>query len=410
MTKDQGMTDHREDRNNNFLKHLAQTNESPYLIHPEKAEGIYIWDKSGKVYLDMIAGVAVNNIGHRHPQVLNAIQNQLDKYLHVMVYGEFVQDSQLLLSKNLNHFLPQTLDCAYVVNSGTEANEGAIKLAKRHTGRHEIVSFIGAYHGSTHGSLSISGNESKKAAFRPLLPSVKFINFNQSADLNQITTSTAAVIIETIQGDAGVRIPNKEYLQALRQKCTETGTLLIFDEIQAGIGRTGKMFAFEHFDVVPDILTLGKALGGGMPIGAFITSQEIMQSLKTQPMLGHITTFGGHPVICAAAAACLEVLKNEKWIEEADHKGKILEDILQTSEEVLEIRRIGLMFAIDMASFERVKLVVDRCLELGLISFWFLSHPHSFRLSPPLSITQDEIETAGQLILRAIKETKVIAK
>jgi acetylornithine/succinyldiaminopimelate/putrescine aminotransferase len=399
------MTDHHHHPTRQFLDSLAQTNESPYLIHADKAEGIYIWDKNGKRYTDMIAGVAVNNIGHRHPKVVEAIKNQVDQYLHVMVYGEYVQDAQLNLSTQLDKVLPKSLNCTYIVNSGTEANEGALKLAKRHTQRHEIVSFKGSYHGSTHGSLSVSGNETKKAAFRPLLPGITFLDFNSRLGLDQITAKTAGVIIETVQGDAGVRIPDASFLQALRKRCSETGALLIFDEIQAGIGRTGKMFAFEHFKVIPDILTLGKGLGGGMPIGAFISSKEIMSKLTHEPMLGHITTFGGHPVICAAANACLEVLAEENWIQEADKKGQILEDLLSGHPEVKEIRRIGLMFAIDMESFERVKLVVDRCLALGLISFWFLSHPDSFRLSPPLSITEAEIKEAGEIILKAIGET-----
>ena len=400
------MADQAEDHIDKFKSILAQTNESPYLIHVDRADGIYIYDKSGKKYLDMIAGVAINNIGHRHPEVINAIKKQADQYLHVMVYGEFIQDEQLALAENLTPLLPDSLNSVYVVNSGTEANEGAIKLAKRYTGRYEIISMKGAYHGSTQGSLSISGNEIKKTAFRPLIPGVKFIRFNHPNDLGHITDKTAAVILETVQGDAGVRIPDKSYLQAIRKKCNETGTLLIFDEIQAGIGRTGKMFAFEHFDVVPDILTLGKALGGGMPIGAFVANQSLMSALKKDPMLGHITSFGGHPVICAAANACLRVLQKENWIADSDAKGKVLEDMLKDHPEISEIRRIGLMFAIDMASFERVKKVVDKCLEMGLISFWFLSVPNSFRLSPPLSISEEEIRKAGEIILNAIEDTK----
>lgn len=390
---------------NKFLKSLAQTNDFPYLIHADKAEGLYIWDKSGKRYMDMIAGVAVNNIGHRHPKVVRAIKDQIDRYLHVMVYGEFIQDSQLELSDNLQHFLPPSLNCTYVVNSGTEANEGALKLAKRFTGRNEIISFKGSYHGSTHGSLSVSGNETKKSVFRPLLPNVRFIEFNNAEDLSMITDKTAAVIVETVQGDAGVRIPSVAYMKELRAKCSEVGALLILDEIQCGIGRTGSMFAFEQFGIVPDILTLGKALGGGMPIGAFISSHEIMSKLTHEPVLGHITTFGGHPVICAAAAACLDVLKEEDWIAKANEKGQILEDMLSGHPEIKVIRRIGLMFAIDMESTERVAKVVDKCLEYGLISFWFLSHPYSFRLSPPLSITTEEITAAGKIILNAIEET-----
>lgn len=393
-------------RQEQFLKYQAQTNPTPYLIDVDKAEGIYIWDKAGKKYMDMIAGVAVTNIGHRHPKVIDAIKQQLDKHLHVMVYGEYIQDAQLNLAHNLNSILPKKLNCSYIVNSGTEANEGAIKLAKRYTGRTEIVSCKASYHGSTHGSLSVTGNETKKAKFRPLLPLIKFIEFNNIDSLDIITNKTACVIIETIQGDAGLREPSPEFINALRLKCNETGTLLIFDEVQVGMGRCGKMFAFEHYNVIPDILTLGKALGGGMPIGAFISSYEIMNTLTHHPMLGHITTFGGHPVICAAANACLNVLKSENWIDEAEQKGKRLANLLLQNDDVIEVRQKGLFLAVEMDSFDRVKQVVDKCLELGLIGFWFLSTPTAFRLSPPLSITNNEIDLAGQIIIQAIKETK----
>lgn len=392
-------------RRESFLKHQGQTNPSPYLIDVERAEGIYIYDKSGKAYMDMIAGVAVNNIGHSHPKVTTALKNQIDKHLHVMVYGEFIQDAQLAFAKKLTSLLPSSLDCVYTVNSGTEANEAALKLAKRVTGRAELVSFRGSYHGSTHGSLSVSGNEVKKQSFRPLLPDVRFLTFNSEEDLHNITTKTAGVIIETVQGDAGVRVPSHSFLTALRKRCSEVGALLIFDEIQCGMGRTGKLFAFEHFNVVPDILTLGKALGGGMPIGALVSSTENLREFTYNPMLGHITTFGGHPVICAAANACLEVLESEINFQEVERKGQILEDIVKTNAEIKEIRRIGQLFAFDMESFERVEKVVNRCLELGLISFWFLSHPYSFRLSPPLTISEEEIRKAGAIILQAITET-----
>ena len=389
-----------------FLNHLGQTNEQPFLIDVDHAEGIYIYDKNGKQYMDMISGVAVNNIGHRHPKVIEAIKKQIDKHLHVMVYGEFIQDSQNEMARELVEILPITLDCVYTVNSGTEANEAAIKLVKRFTGRTELVAFRGSYHGSTHGSMSISGNEIKKQAYRPLLPDVRFLQFDDVEMLNQITEKTAGVIIETIQGDAGVRVPQKAFLEALRKRCTEVGAQLIFDEIQCGMGRTGKIFAFEHFNVIPDILTLGKALGGGMPIGALVSSKEKMHVFTNNPMLGHITTFGGHPVICSASAALLKVLKSEIDFQEVERLGKLIEEIIGSNEEIKAIRRIGMMFAFDMESSERVAKVVEKCLEKGLITFWFLSHPYSFRLSPPLNITEKEIIHAGNLILEAIEETK----
>jgi len=396
----------RMNRQEQFLKLQGQTNQAPYLIDVEKAEGIYIWDKSGKRYMDMIAGVAVTNVGHRHPRIIEAIKNQLDKHLHVMVYGEYIQDAQLDLANNLASILPKSLSCSYIVNSGTEANEAAIKLAKRYTGRSEIISCRLSYHGSTHGSLSVTGNETKKARYRPLLPLVKFIEFNNIESLELITDKSACVIIETIQGDAGLREPTQKFITALRHKCTKTGALLILDEVQVGMGRTGKMFAFEHYNIKPDILTLGKGLGGGMPIGAFISSHKIMHELTHNPMLGHITTFGGHPVNCAAANACIDVLKAENWIAESHSNGEFLADMLLQNDEVLEVRQKGLFFAVEMGSFDRVKLVVDKCLEKGLIGFWFLSTPTAFRLSPPLSITKAELATAGQLILEAILETK----
>jgi acetylornithine/succinyldiaminopimelate/putrescine aminotransferase len=393
-------------RQESFLQHQGQTNQSPYLIDIDRAEGIYIYDKNGKAYMDMIAGVAVNNIGHCHPKVSNAMKTQIDRHLHVMVYGEFIQDAPLAFSERLTALLPENLNCVYTVNSGTEANEAALKLAKRVTGRSELVSFRGSYHGATHGSMSVSGNEVKKQAFRPLLPDVRFLQFNSVEDLKNITTKTAGVIIETVQGDAGVRVPTLEFLYTLRKRCTEVGALLIFDEIQCGMGRTGKLFAFEHFKIVPDILTLGKALGGGMPIGALVSSYENLYEFTYNPMLGHITTFGGHPVICAAANACLEVFEEEIDFQAVERNGKLLEEIVKKDPEIKEIRRIGQMFAFDMESFERVEKVVKRCLELGLISFWFLSHPYSFRLSPPLTITEEEIRKAGAIILQAIEETR----
>ncbi|MBP5995882.1 MAG: aspartate aminotransferase family protein [Crocinitomicaceae bacterium] len=390
-----------------FLSHLGQTTPFPFLVEVERAEGIYIYDKQGKAYMDMISGVAVNNIGHRHPKVISALKNQIDKYLHVMVYGEFIQDSQQLLVKELLEVLPDSLDGVYVVNSGTEAIEAALKLAKRVTGRTELISFRGSYHGSTHGSMSVSGNEVKKQAFRPLLPDVQFLQLNQQVDLERITEKTAGVILETIQGDAGVRRPSVTFMKALRQRCDEVGALLILDEIQCGMGRTGKLFAFEHFDIVPDILTLGKALGGGMPIGALVSSQKRLMEFTHAPMLGHITTFGGHPVICAAAAAAVQVLKSEIEWKDLEVKAQRFEERFNQHPEIVEIRRVGMMFAFDMVSAERVERVVSRCMEKGLITFWFLSHPYSFRLSPPLTITEDELNLAADLILQAIEETRI---
>ena len=393
-------------RRTSFLDHLGQTNQSPYLIDVDRAEGIYIWDKTGKRYMDMIAGVAVSNVGHNHPLVIEAIKKQVDRHLHVMVYGEYIQDAQLEFSDSLRSILPNSLNSVYPVNSGTEANEAALKLAKRVTGRTELVAFKGSYHGSTHGSMSVSANETKKEAFRPLIPDVRFLTYNDISELDQITRRTAGVIIETIQGDAGVRVPNKLFMEKLRTRCNEVGALLIFDEIQCGFGRSGKKFAFEHFGVVPDVLTLGKALGGGMPIGALVSSKENLHEFTYNPILGHITTFGGHPVVCAAGNAAIEILRDEIDLDQVEQKGKLLEELLEDESEIKEIRRIGMMFAFDMESFERVERVVKRCLEMGLISFWFLSHPYSFRLSPPLTINEDEIREAARIIRLAIAETR----
>jgi acetylornithine/succinyldiaminopimelate/putrescine aminotransferase len=384
-----------------FFKKLAPTSPHPFLISVERAEGVYLYSATGKRYIDMISGIAVSNVGHRHPKIVKAIKDQVDKYLHVMVYGEYIQSPSNLLAEKLTSLLPPNLNCCYFVNSGTEANEAALKLAKRVTGRTEMIACRKSYHGSTHGSLSVSGNEVKKRTFRPLLPDVNFIDFNNPGDLDQITERTACVIMETIQGDAGVRIPSKEYLQAVRKKCTATGTLLIFDEIQCGMGRTGKLFAFEHFDVVPDILTLAKSFGGGLPIGSFISSFENMQTLASKPMLGHITTFGGNPVCCASALAVLEIMEEENLLATVEAKGKLIEDLLRHSK-VKEVRRFGLLFAFDFDSEERVNRIVQYAKEHGVICYWFLSHPNSFRIAPPLTITEAEIREACAIILQAI--------
>jgi acetylornithine/succinyldiaminopimelate/putrescine aminotransferase len=322
-----------------------------------------------------------------------------------MVYGEYIQSSSNLLAAKIASLLPSTLDCIYLVNSGTEANEGALKLAKRLTKRTELVSFKKSYHGSTHGSMSVSGNEVKKTAFRPLLPDVKFITFNSIDDLEQITTKTAGVIMETIQGDAGVRVPSKEFMKRLRHRCDETGAMLILDEIQCGMGRAGSLFAFEQFGIVPDILTIGKAFGGGLPIGAFISSHARMQQLSHDPMLGHITTFGGNPVCAASAFSTLEVLTSGDLLKDVERKGQLFESLLRHPL-IREVRRIGLMFAIDFDSEERVQKIVSSALNNGVVTFWFLSHPYSFRIAPPLTITDNEIREACDVILKAIDNSR----
>lgn len=384
-----------------FLTYLAQTTDSPYLISIARAEGLYLYGPDGTRYADLISGIGVSSIGHRHPHVIGAIRQQLDQHLHVMVYGEFIQSTPNLLARKLTSWLPASLNCCYFVNSGTEANEGALKLAKRHTGRTEIVSFRKSYHGSTHGSMSVSGNEVKKQAFRPLLPDVRFLTFNDESGLDQITSRTACVIAETIQGDAGVRVPTISFMKALRKRCDDTGAMLILDEIQCGMGRTGTLFAFEQFGIIPDILTIAKAFGGGLPIGAFIANRDVMRDLTHDPMLGHITTFGGNPVCCASALAVLEVLEKENLIEQVEAKGEYFESLLKHPS-IKEVRRIGLLFAIDFESAEDVSRIVEEGKKLGVICYWFLSHPYSFRLAPPLTITREEIKESADLILQAI--------
>lgn len=389
-----------------FKNKLGQTSPFPFAIEVERAEGLYIYDKHGNAYADLISGVAVSALGHGHPRIKMAIKAQVDRYMHVMVYGEFIQNPQLLLAERLTALLPYSLQSVYPLNSGTEANEAAMKLCKRFTERGEIIAFKGSYHGNTQGSMSISFNEMKKKNFRPLLPGVTFIELNNFKDLEKISKKTAGVFLETIQGDAGVRIPTKKYLQALRNKCNLEKALLVFDEIQCGMGRTGKMFAFEHFDVVPDILTLGKALGGGMPIGALVSSKKILDSFQSNPMLGHITTFGGHPVICAAAAECLDIFKEEISFGHIQEIAEIFITNIASHPEIIENRNMGLLMAFDMVSAERVSKVVNRCIEKQILTFWFLSHPHSFRLSPPLNISKEEANRLSLEIFNAIEETK----
>ncbi len=384
------------DNHDLFFEYQAQTTQHPIALEIASAEGVYLYDANGKSYFDLVSGLAVTNVGHRHPSVIEAIHQQLNKYLHVMPYGEFIQEPQTILAEKLCRLLPSNLTCSYFVNSGAEAVEGALKLAKRYTGRKEIISFHKSYHGSTHGALSVTGNETKRSAFYPLLDEVNFITYNDPNDLDNISNNTAAVIVETIQGDAGVRIPAKDYMIALREKCNETGALLILDEIQAGFGRTGTFFAFEQFDITPDILCIAKAMGGGMPMGGFISSKEIMHTLTHNPMLGHITTFGGHPVSCAAAIANIDVINNG-LLDDVEAKGQLVKELL-THPLVNEIRQIGLMLAIDLPSQEITQQVVSKCLEKGVITFWFLSCPASFRLAPPLTITFDEIKEACETI------------
>ncbi|MFK7908387.1 MAG: aspartate aminotransferase family protein, partial [Chitinophagales bacterium] len=380
-------------------KHLAQTTPYNMGIEVSHADGIYIYDVSGKRYTDLISGLGVSALGHNNPSVNEALKAQIDKYLHVMVYGEFIQKPQLELGKLLTSTLPKPLDTCYFVNSGTEANEAALKLAKRVTGRKKIISFVGAYHGSTHGSLSVSSNEKKKYAFRPLLPQIDFIRLNEMEDLERIDEDCACVILETIQGDAGIRIPTLAFLESLRTRCNETGTVLIFDEIQAGLGRSGTLWAFDYYGVVPDILTLGKALGGGLPIGALVSSKEKMAQFTFDPVLGHITTFGGHPLVCTAAHAGLKYLLEKDLVEGVNEKGKLLHDLLIGHSLVREIRYRGLFFAIEMESAEVVQKIVEGCLEAGLVTFWFLSSPNAFRLAPPLTISEEEIRESVRTML-----------
>jgi len=384
-----------------FLANNAQTTDFPLLLEFERAEGIYMYDASGKPYIDLISGIGVSSLGHSNPYVINAIKEQLDKYMHLMVYGEYVQTPQVRFAGRLISILPSQLNSVYFVNSGAEAVEGALKLAKRYTGRSKIISCYNSYHGSTNGALSVMGNEEYKQAYRPLLPGINFIKFNHIDDLELITQETACVIIETVQGEAGVRVPDKAYMQALRQRCTDTGTLLILDEIQAALGRTGKLFAFEHFDIVPDILLLAKALGGGMPVGAFISSNKIMGALKENPILGHITTFGGHPVCCAAGLAALEVLLNENLVEQVDAKEKLFRELL-VHPAIKEVRGKGLMLAIELEDFDLNKKIIDRCIENGVVVDWFLHCSNSMRIAPPLIITHDEIRKACEVIIESI--------
>jgi acetylornithine/succinyldiaminopimelate/putrescine aminotransferase len=387
-----------------FLKHLGQTSESPLMLEIVKAEGIYMHGPSGKKYLDLISGVSVSNTGHRHPDVVRAIKKQTDAYLHLMVYGEIIQSPQVKYAEYLTKFLPSNLSCCYFVNSGSEAVEGAIKLAKRFTGRSKIISFTNAYHGSTHGALSIQGNEYFRNAFRPLLPDSYHIAFNDFDALNIIDEQVACVIIEPVQGEAGVVLPKDGFLETIRERCTKSGSLLIFDEIQTGFGRLGKMFAINKFNVIPDILLLAKALGGGMPLGAFISSHEIMSSLSHSPKLGHITTFGGHPVSCAAGMASMRVLSAEKLVESCYRKSVLFKKHI-VHELVQEIRGEGLLLAVRLRYQDCVEYAVTHAPEFGLILDYFLFCSDAFRIAPPLTISEDEIYLACTQICRLLDNT-----
>jgi acetylornithine/succinyldiaminopimelate/putrescine aminotransferase len=386
-----------------FLQNQAQTSDFPLLLEVEKAEGVYMYGPRGERYLDLISGIGVSNVGHRHPRVLAAIHDQLDKYLHLMVYGELVQAPQVQLATQLRETLPATLNNTYLVGSGAEAVEGALKLAKRYTGRPELVSCYNSYHGSTQGALSMTGSENFKRAFRPLLPGISHIHHNDPAGLDRITKNTAAVLLETVQGEAGVRVADASYLQALRTRCSQTGTLLILDEIQTGFGRTGTFWAFEQFGIVPDILVCAKGMGGGMPIGAFISSAQIMASFKNDPVLGHLTTFGGHPVSCAAALATLQVIREEKLAEQVAAKAALFHQLL-VHPRIKGIRNLGLLMAVEFDSYAVLKPIIDRAITKGVLTDWFLFCDNAMRLAPPLTITPDQIREACVLILAAIEE------
>lgn len=386
-----------------FLDYLAQISDSPLMLEIEKAKGVFLYDINGKKYFDLISGISVSNMGHRHPKVIKAISDQLEKYLYLMVYGEYVQSPQVKFANLLAEQLPPTLNNTYLVNSGSEAVEGALKLAKRYTGRSEVIAFKNAYHGSSHGALSVMGNEEFKNSFRPLVPGTRFLKFGNFEDLDQISKHTACVIIEPIQGEAGIVLPGKNYLKTIRNKCSETETLLILDEIQTGFGRTGTLFAFEQFDIVPDIICFAKGIGGGMPIGAFVSSREIMSAFKTDPVLGHITTFGGHPVSCAAAFANLQALLDEGWVDQVSWKEDLFRKLL-VHKKIINLRGKGLFMAMDMSDSKQVQELIKKLLEKGIIVDWFLFKDDSIRIAPPLIITGKEIEEACKLILEALDQ------
>jgi len=387
-----------------FFSYLAQTSPAPLSLEIVSAKGVWLKDRAGKKYMDLISGIAVSNLGHSHPAVVKAIKQQADKHTHVMVYGEYIQSPQVDFAKKICSYLPKRLDSVYFVNSGSEAVEGALKLAKRFTGRREIISFSKAYHGSTHGALSVMGDEVLKQPFRPLLPGVRILPYGEKKVIENITRQTACVIIETIQGEAGVEVPEKSYLQAISKRCKEVGALLILDEIQCGFGRTGKLFAFEHFGIIPDILTIGKAMGGGLPLGAFVANKTIMNSLSDNPALGHITTFGGHPLSCASGLAALGVLTQKKLYQSAAKKEKLFRSLLK-HKAIKKIRGKGLMLALQFESEELNKKVIENCIKNGIIVDWFLFRPDAMRIAPPLVITDAEIKLACKVITESIKQS-----
>jgi len=387
-----------------FFSYLAQTSPAPLSLEIISAKGIWLKDIKGKKYLDLISGISVSNLGHGNPEVIKAIKSQADRHTHIMVYGEYVQSPQVSFAKRICSSLPKSLNSVYFVNSGSEAVEGALKLAKRYTGRTEIVSFSKAYHGSTHGSLSVMGDEVLKQPFRPLLSGIKMLPYNNIEALQKITNRTACVIIEPVQGEAGVVVPTKSFLQSLRKRCNETGALLIFDEIQTGFGRTGKLFAFENFNVIPDILTIGKAMGGGLPLGAFVADKKIMSSLSDNPALGHITTFGGHPLSCAAGLAALNVLLKRKLYVSAAKKEKLFRSLLK-HKTIKEIRGTGLMLAVQFENEALCKRIIENCIKNGIIADWFLFRPDAMRIAPPLIITEEEIKKACKIIVQSINQS-----
>ncbi len=388
---------------NNFLKYQAQTTNTPLAIEISHAKGSYVYDVNSKKYLDFIAGVSANTLGHSNPIITNAIKNQVDKYLHVMVYGEFIQEQPVKLAKLLVENLPENLNQVYLVNSGTEATEGALKLAKKITKRSEIIAAKNAYHGNTQGAMSVCGNEEQNRAFRPLLPNVKFITFNNLEDLSKITTKTACVILETIQGGAGFIVPRKDYLKKVKERCQKVGALLILDEIQSGIGRTGKLFEFQNHNMSPDIIVTGKGLGGGLPIGAFISSDKMMQELKEKPKLGHITTFGGNPLIASSALATVNEVLESDLMQKVLEKEKLIRNLL-IHPLIKEIRGKGLMLALILPNQELASKLILKSLENGLLLFWLLFEGKAVRITPPLTISDKEIKEGCEIILGALDE------